>query len=291
MKAKRLECLCLLACLCAAWPLGAAEQAEGEHVVRAASGYKAERDPDTLREIGSFTERRIAPSERIVRPRSAPKDGESYTASAFLSDHWIYDAGIELFVDADNDGYYRYLRVTFDVDSYFRNAWVYAALYLSPDGVVWELLHETDDFRVHGETPDDAYEVETELVSGYPPGDYDLLIEIYDADTGVFQDELGPADSSAFALLPLEDRANDTPASVVVVHEHGGGGAASLPLLLILGAAAALRRRARQPVGARSCAGASASVRLRYCAVRNLPSVSNSSRRGLPRRQTRPMLR
>src|SRR5690606_10331759 len=249
MSAKRLEFLYVVACL-AAWPLAAAGETSGEHVVRAASGYVAEREPDTLREIGTFTERRIAPAERIVRAKSAPKDGTSFTASAFFSDHWIYDAGIEMFFDADDDGYYRYLRVTFDVDSFFAHAWVYAALYLSPDGVVWELLHETDDFRVDGETPDDAYEVEVELVSGYPPGDYDLLIELYDADTGVFQDELGPAQTSAFALLPLEDREHDTPPPVVIVHEHGGGGATTLLTLLLVGAGAALRRLAAQRDGA-----------------------------------------
>src|SRR5690606_4055102 len=171
------------------------------------------------------------------------------------------------------DGYYRYLRVTFDVDSYFYGAWVYAALYLSRDGVVWELLHETDDFRVDGETPDDAYEVETELVTGYPPGDYDLLIEIYDADTGVFQDELGPADTSAFALLPLEDRVSDTPASVIVVHEEGGGGATSLGALLLLCAGAMLRRLAGQPGGAARRAGASGAASFLCSAARNSPSV------------------
>lgn len=250
MSTKGLECLCLLTCLGIASPLGAAE-VDGEHVVRAASGYKAERDPSTLRHVDELTERRIAPEERIVRPKAlTSKDSTAQTASAFLSDHWIYDAGIEMFFDADEDGYYRYLRVTFDVDSYFDNAWAYAALYLSADGVVWELLHETDDFRIDGETPDDAYEVETELVSGYPAGEYDLLIEIYDADTGVFQDELGPADSSAFALLPLEDRDSDTPVPVVVVHEHGGGGATSLPALLVLCATAAFARaRRRIPAG------------------------------------------
>lgn len=246
MNAKSLESLCLTACLAAAWPLAVSADADVEHVVRSASGYKAERDPDTLREIGAFTERRIGPNERVVRSKNGAKDGASHTASAFLSDHWIYDAGIEMFFDADNDGYYRYLRVTFDVDSYYKHAWVYAALYVSADGVVWELLHETDDFRVDGETPDDAYEVETELVSGYPPGEYDLLIEIYDADTNVFQDELGPAQSSAFALLPLEDREHDTPAPVVIVHEHGGGGAASLPALLFLSAAAVFVRARRR---------------------------------------------
>jgi len=246
MNAKGREYLCLLACL-AAWPLAAGAQTDGEHVVRGASGYVAEREPGTLREVGTLTERRIGPDERIVRAKSAPKDGTSLTASAYLSDHWIYDAGIEMFFDADQDGYYRYLRVTFDVDSYFAHAWVYASLFLSADGVVWELLHETNDFLVEGETSDDAYEVEVELVSGYPPGDYDLLIELYDADTGVFQDELGPAQTSAFALLPLEDRANDAPPPpVVIVHEEGGGGATSLPLMLLLAAGAAFRRLGAQ---------------------------------------------
>src|SRR5690606_13358622 len=164
---------------------------DGEHVLRAASGYKAERDPNAPREIGSLAERRIPPEDRMVRSKSA----SSFTAAAWVSDHWIYDAGVEMFFDADADGYYRYLRVTFDVDSYYEHAWVFAALYLSADGVTWELLHETEDFRVDGAISDDAYEVETELVSGYPPGDYDLLIELYDADTVVLQDELGPADT------------------------------------------------------------------------------------------------
>ncbi len=242
MKAKHLARGYALACFGAALPLAAATTASAdEHIVRAVSGYQIERDADALRDIGSFTEHTVTPAKRPMRA----KEGVSFTASAFLSDHWLYEAGVDMFFDADNDGYYRYLRVTFDVDSYFAKAWVYGALYLSADGVVWDLLHETEDFRVDGETADDAYEVEVELVSGYPPGEYDLLLEIYDADTGVFQDELGPADTSAFALLPLEDRAHDTAPPVVVVHEHGGGGAMSMPVLLALLAAAAAGRLRR----------------------------------------------
>src|SRR5690554_2025304 len=113
MNAKGLEYLSLLACL-AAWPLAAGGQTAGgetedEHVVRAASGYVAEREPGTLREIGTLTERRIGPDERIVRATGAPKDGTSFTASAYGSgepDHWIYDAGLEMFFDADEDGYF-----------------------------------------------------------------------------------------------------------------------------------------------------------------------------------------
>src|SRR5690606_10067581 len=112
------------------------------------------------------------------------------------------------------------------------------------------LYHETDDFLVEGAIADDAYEVETELLSGYPPGEYDLLIELYDADTGVFVDELGPVQTSALALLPLEDREHDQPPPTVIIHDHGGGGAASPALLLLLGvlAAAAARGRRHSPV-------------------------------------------
>jgi len=213
----------------------------GEQVVRAASGYGSERDPGTLREIGTLDERRFTPQD--VAAYSKPRTSSTASArSAKPPKHWIYDATVELFFDADGDGFYRYLRVTFDVDSYDDRAWVYAVLYLSPDGQVWELFHETDDFRVDGATSRDAYEVETELVSGYPPGDYDLLIELYDAETGLFVDELGPAQSSAFALLPLEDELNDLPESVVIV-EEGGGGAIGWPgLVLLVGAGLALRR-------------------------------------------------
>jgi hypothetical protein len=244
MEAKALSKLGIALGICAALPAAAAIDS-GEHVLRAASGYKAERDPQALREIGSLEERRITPEERMARSKGA----SSITASSFLADHWIYDASVELFFDADNDGYYRYMRVTFDVDSYYEKAWVFAALYLSSDGHVWELLHETEDFRVRGASPDDAYEVEVELVSGYPPGDYDLLIEIYDADTGVFVDELGPAQTSAFALLPLEDRSYDVPPPVVVVHERGGGGATSWPVLLLLAGAAGCASIRRRLVG------------------------------------------
>lgn len=213
---------------------------EPAQVLRSASGYAAEREPGTLRELGELEEVRIAPDERVTRA----KGDAALSPTDFAGDHWIYDAGIEIFFDADGDGYYRYLRVTFDVDSYFDPAWVFARLYLSADGETWELYHETEDFRVDGARPGDEYEVETELVASYPPGQYDLLIEIYDADTGVFTDELGPAQSSALALLPLEDRSFDVdPPPVVVTHE-GGGGSVSWPLLAVLAlAAAAVRLR------------------------------------------------
>jgi hypothetical protein len=106
---------------------------------------------------------------------------------------------------------------------------------------------------------DDDYEVETELVSGYITALYDVLIELYDADTNEFLAEYGPAQSSAFSLLPLEDAFRDgvppdpepEPEPVVVV-EDGGGGAADLLTLPLLGIVLALRRRKAAMTGART---------------------------------------
>ena len=228
----------------------AADEGAEDRLVKAAAGYTAERDPNSLRELGAHELKRRSPGEVVTKPRSSTGP-VSRAASAYSPAHWIYDADVELFFDADNDGYYRYLRVRFDVDSYYDPAWVYALLWISADGEVWELYYETDDIRIDGAIPDDEYEVETELLSNYPTGQYDVLLEIYDADTGEFVDEFGPADSSAFALLPLEDADRDAVPPPVVIVEEGGGGAVSWLTLPLLGAGAWLRRRLARGSGRR----------------------------------------
>ncbi len=105
------------------------------------------------------------------------------------------------------------------------------------------------DFDIWGSDPDDDYEVETELVSGYSTGLYDVLIELYDADTGELVDEFGPNESPEFSLLPLEDSGRDgAPVAAARLRttttDDGGGGAVSwLGLAGLLGALALRRRR------------------------------------------------
>ena len=152
-------------------------------------------------------------------------------------DHSIYDADVVLFDDFDSDGFFHFLSVRIDADSVRDSAWVYAELYLSPDGITWEHYHSTGDFWIGGATSDDEFYVETELVSGYPAGYYDLLVELYDADFGTYSDEFGPNQSDGMSLLPLEDATRD-PEPVEVVIVDGGGGAFGLvwlPLLLAAG--------------------------------------------------------
>lgn len=207
-------------------------------LIRSGEGFTEQR-PDEIMDPSALREAEI---DAETVPRRDKTAATQSLASTVFGDHWIYDATAELFHDHDGDGYYHYLRVRLDADSYYQHAWVYAALYLSGDGRDWELYAETEDFWIEGSTSLDEYEVETELVSGYPRGLYDVLIELYDADTGVLVDEFGPAESSALALLPIEDSYRDAAQPPVSSSAgHGGGGA--LTWLLAPLAVFAWRRR------------------------------------------------
>ena len=157
------------------------------------------------------------------------------------NDFWFYTADVILFNDDDFDGYYWGIDLLFDADTYYDVADVYAIVYLSFEGGPWNEVVVTESFPIFGATSDDEYVLVTELLSGYPTGDYDILIELIDSFDGAFLAEFGPWDTSELSFLPLEDANRDEPHfddPVVVV--HGGGGATSwwmisLMLLLLLG--------------------------------------------------------
>ena len=227
----------------AAPPDAAEDAGAADRVARVSAGYARDHAPDELRDPLSF-ENAVAPSGAVAtKPRATVSTPGTASASVSFGDSWIYDASTALFDDYDRDGYYSYLHVRFDADSIYDTVWLYAEIYLSADGNAWELLYTTDDFAVWGSSPDDAYEVETSLVSGYSTGQYDVLIDLYDADTGMLVDEFGPNDSSALSLLPLEDSARDGVDGGPIVYGHGGGGAMSWFVLPGLIAAVWHRRR------------------------------------------------
>ncbi len=229
--------------------VGAAQTAAGteERVTRSAAGPSADHAADELRDPTSFELVRRKPDEITVKPRIAAGKGAQNLRA--YGDSWIYDATTDIFADRDSDGYFSYLRVQFDADTIYTEAYVYAEIYVSADGTSWEHLYSTQDFPIWGSDPDDDYEVETELVSGYSTGLYDVLIELYDADTGELVDEYGPNESPLFSVLPLEDTERDglvvsPPPPVYFDDDNGGGGAVSwLGLAGLLGALALRRRR------------------------------------------------
>lgn len=170
-------------------------------------------------------------------------------APALNTDFWFYDALVTLFSDVDRDGYFTGIELVFDADTIYTAADVYAVVYLSYDYGPWNEYAVTDDFAIYGTSSSDEYVIETDLVSGYPTGDYDLLIELYDTYDGALVASYGPEDSPELSLLPLEDTTYDAPpgTSTQVVVNSGGGGSASWALLLGLALFAGLRRASGRP--------------------------------------------
>ena len=152
------------------------------------------------------------------------------------NDFWIYDAWVSLDTDLDHDGYYHGFTLEFDADSYFNSVAVYARLYLAR-GEVFQEYHTTSVFIIEGEDDSDALVVESELLSGFKPGDYEILIELYDANNDELVAVYDGYEDADLSLLPLESKDYDQVyvEPVVVVHEHGGSiGYLLLPGLFLL---------------------------------------------------------
>ncbi|MCU7842380.1 MAG: choice-of-anchor H family protein [Candidatus Thiodiazotropha sp. (ex Monitilora ramsayi)] len=145
----------------------------------------------------------------------------------------IFDAQTVISRDDDGDGYYHRLKVSFDADVESGTAWVYAKLYLSLEGGPWNHYFTTDVFSIEDDFSDDAYNVVTRLLDGYPTGYYDVLIELYDADFDLLVVNYGPFEDRDLAVLPLEDFHRDD--------FHDGGGGAMGPAILLLALLAAVR--------------------------------------------------
>jgi len=179
--------------------------------------------------------------------RSAQQKMGAVSSQGADLNFWFYDVDVQLFSDFDHDGYYFGIDLLFDADTNYSSADVYAVLYLSFDYGPWNEYAETEDFTLFGTASSDDYVVETELVSGYPTGDYDILIELFDAYDGTYLASFGPEDTSELALLPLEDSTRDTPPggqTQVVVNSGGGGSTGLLFLLGLLAVRMTLRPQA-----------------------------------------------
>jgi hypothetical protein len=203
-------------------------------------GALSEKEP-TRDEYGAL----ILSGDRNKSTRAAGQQKiSSNNVSSVNIDFWFYAADVELFSDQDRDGYYAGINLLFDADTYYDVADVYAVIYLSYEYGPWNEYASTDDFTIFGTSGADEYIVETDLVEGYPTGNYDILIELYDAYDGTFVAEIGPDDASELAILPLEDLGRDSPAGTTqIVVNSGGGGSLSWFLLLGLLGAGALARK------------------------------------------------
>ncbi|MCF2949716.1 choice-of-anchor H family protein [Paraglaciecola aquimarina] len=136
---------------------------------------------------------------------------------------WLYDAWITFHSDQDRDGFYNHFTVEFDADTEFNHAEVYARLYLAK-GEVFKEYHSTSNFNIYADNNNDSFVVESELVTGFPSADYEVLIELYDAYNNQLVATLDGTNDADLYLLPLESANYEEVYvdQVVVIHESGG---------------------------------------------------------------------
>ena len=214
-----------------------------------AQGGRDQATPDKVSkdELAPFSAKSTRDRTALRSSRLAGSINQTHSAN---TDFWFYLVDVDLFADRDNDGYFAGIDLLFDADTYFSRAEVYAVAYLSWEGGPWEEYAVTEIFVLNDTSADDEYVIVTDLVSGYPSGSYDILIELFDAYDDTFVADIGPENTSELAFLPLEDAGRDAPGPVpgpVVINHHSSGGGAMnlLALVMLLGVAAitALRRR------------------------------------------------
>jgi hypothetical protein len=190
----------------------------------------------------------VAPADVEKGDSSVSKTGASagQQSSAF-GDFWFYAVDVDLFNDIDRDGYFHGIDILFDADTVYSIADVYVVAYLSYEGGPWNEYAVSEDITLFGATSTDDYVLVTELLQGYPTGRYDVLLEMYDADSGLFLAAVGPEESFDLQSLPLEDSDLDQPISIApaVAVTRGGGGSNSMPFLVaLLGVLLLSRQRA-----------------------------------------------
>jgi len=176
------------------------------------------------------------------RPESAPSAlVVENTTYHYGGDIIVFDASTTLISDFDGDGFYHRFSVAIDADTVYSTSWVHADLYLSYEGGPWNYYASSDDFHIHGDSESDIYVVETELAEGFPPGYYDIRIELFDGETGDLLHIYGPYDDDSLSALPLEDSVYDDEYFItgvtteVIVAGHGGLGFILLTVMSLAG--------------------------------------------------------
>ena len=159
-------------------------------------------------------------------------------SSSYAPEFTIYNAFTTLQDDFDRDGYYQTFSVVFDADMYSYDSndisEVYARLYLSENGGPWIHYYTTDDFIIHSDSDQDAYEIITTFREGYHSSHYDLLIDLYQVGYNGIVATYSSDDSQALYALPLESADHDQVYVDAVYIHHGGSLSALLLIMLFL---------------------------------------------------------
>lgn len=144
----------------------------------------------------------------------------------------IFDSWVTFDSDVDGDGYFSEFTLDFDADFSDGAADVYAVIYTRLDGGTWTHLYTSDDFSIYLTDANDYFSVSFGLNNGFPPGEYDLLIDLYEVGYSGIVATAGPVEDFDLYALPLEDSEYDSqnePTLITYVaselfsdHDHDG---------------------------------------------------------------------
>jgi hypothetical protein len=144
--------------------------------------------------------------QKTDEPKKRSKSPErSKTAFGFS----FYSAESTLNQDLDGDLYYSDFSLTFDADFDGGSADVYAVVYYSRNNSDWTELTETEVFNIYLDDASDEYTLSTTLNFGFPTGDYDILIDLYEFGVSGIVATISSDDVDSLYALPLEDREHE----------------------------------------------------------------------------------
>ncbi|GGF73229.1 choice-of-anchor H family protein [Alteromonas lipolytica] len=162
------------------------------------------------------------------------KSGEQLRTATHSVDYWFYDATVTLYNDRDYDGYYASFDLEFDADSTYYRTPVYAIVYLGTNDY-YEAFHVTSVFNLYADSSDDSVLLESELVTGYPSNDYDILIELIDAQTDQVLATIDAYEDADLSYQSMESFDYDRPVtSEVVIETHGGSWGVWTSIIVVL---------------------------------------------------------
>jgi len=121
----------------------------------------------------------------------------------------FYDASVFLNFDRDSDGYFSDFTLEFDADYDEGSAEVYAVVYTSQNGADWQELFVTDVFVISLDSVEDTQSITTALNFGFPTGDYDILIDLFENGIPGIVASIDPTSDADLFALPLEDSEHD----------------------------------------------------------------------------------
>jgi len=168
-------------------------------MIERSSSYKDISDPGLMLE-----KRTSEKSPKVVKKQTQLRD-ENLPNQLKSSEFFFSSAYATMDFDADGDGYYSEFTVNFDADTNYNHATVYAQLYLSFEGGPWELYYSTNNFQLDDWSSYDDYSVSTILTSGFPPGSYDILVDLYDEYDNTLVATISAYDTYDLAEYYLED--------------------------------------------------------------------------------------